>query len=195
MIQLECYHGTSYENALSILDDNNFLPSRDREGLRLGEGAYFFCKWSSSDYAIECARQLMLHKHTKGKLVGEYAILSCIIECAEEQFFDMYDPAAMEYFHNMRHYLYNKHLQTDKDFQYVDAAAADTETMNYIRRSADIAVVRCPQFFGMFPREENFAFSGRHKYPKTYVPNIIQVCVDTEKATIRDIQLIGKGAF
>lgn len=195
MIQLMCYHGTSYEYAKSILASGHFKPSRDNEGLRLGEGAYFFCMGRSPEYAIGCARQLEMYHHHQGKHTGEYAILSCVVECEETELFDMYRPECMELFHDMRYFLLAKHLKVNKDFAYAAAAVADTETMNYIRRSANISVVKCPQFFGMFPRESEFKISSRRKFPKTFVPNIVLVCADTEKARIKDIQLIEKGEF
>lgn len=196
MIQLKCYHGTSYEYAQSILSSGHFNPSRDNEGLRLGEGAYFFCMGHRPEYAIECARQLEMFRHEKGKHTGEYAILSCIVECDENELFDMYQPEYMEAFHRMRYDLLEKHLKDDKDFTYAAAAAADTETMNYIRGLANISVVKCPQFFGMFSREQKFKFSKANKqFPKTFVPNIVLVCADTAKARIKDIQLIEKGVF
>lgn len=195
MIQLECYHGTSFESAKCILRDQCFLPSRDNGKLRLGEGAYFFCKGHKAEYAIDCARQLEFFHHENGKHVGEYAILSCIIECEDDELFDMYQPDVMEMFHNARYYLHAHHLQLDRAFRYASAEAADTETMNFLRRSKRISVVKCPQFFGMFARESKMLFSGKKQYPKTFVPNIMLVCADTTKAKIRDIQLIEKEAF
>lgn len=196
MVQLECYHGTSYENAQHILMEKRFLPSRDKEGLRLGEGAYFFCRGGLEEYAIDCARQLELFHGEVGKHKGEYAILSCLVECKDDELFDMYDPAAMEVFHKMRHYLYSQHLNKDPDFTFQSAAAADTETINYIRRSSNISVVKCPQFFGMLSKEKHFYFSkGARQFPKTFVPNVIIACVDTQKVRIRDIRLIDKGVL
>ncbi|MGN9056958.1 hypothetical protein ACTNA4_10920 [Bariatricus sp. HCP28S3_A7] len=58
MIRLKCFHGTSYENAQSIPNDQHFRKS-DNEQLRMGVGAYFFCQAGDDpEYAIRCAREL-----------------------------------------------------------------------------------------------------------------------------------------
>lgn len=38
---------------------------------------------------------------------------------------------------------------------------------------------------------DEFLFDKKeHQFPKTYVPNVIMVCVDTNKAIVKDIQLV-----
>ena len=193
MVQFTCYHGTSIENAQSILSEKRFRPSVDRDSLRLGRGAYFFCQMGSSRYAWDCARDLeWFHKskHPKG-----FGILSCKISCDDDALFDMYEPEVMECFHQIRYHLYEKHKEMDPGFMFEHAYAADTETLNLIRKTRSIAIIRCPQFFGMFERENRIKFSGSRQFPKTYVPNVVLICADTEKATISDIQLVEEGQF
>ena len=194
MIELQCFHGTTMRAADSILK-KGFLPSFDSEKLRLGNGIYFFGQGGSSDYAIDCAREIERYHHQRGKHTGEYAILSCSVKCEEDQFFDMYNPEYMEYFHRIRYALYKRKVQDDKDFAYKCAEVADTETMNFIRECGNVAVIRCPQFFGMFPREASFKTPNEKRYPKTMVPNILLVCADSEKCRIEKIVLIEKGRF
>lgn len=201
MVTLECYHGTSYKNAESILRDNCFRPNRDNEKLRLGVGVYFFCKGYDEKYAITCARELQyfhyLEDIKKKRWITDnkqYAILSCVVECPENEYFDMYNPAALETFHNMRYDLHAERLKRNPESKYEDAADADTQVMNILRKIAGIKVVRCPQFFGMFPRESRIELKGR-RYPKTFVPNVTLVCADPEGAIIRDIRIVEKGVW
>ena len=59
MIRLKCFHGTSYENAQSIPNDQHFRKS-DNEQLRMGVGAYFFCQaGDDTEYAIEKFQMLV----------------------------------------------------------------------------------------------------------------------------------------
>lgn len=194
MVRLKCYHGTTPESAEAIVREKRFLPSAG-EALRLGEGAYFFEQQGNSEYAKECARDLKKYHFEKGKCGAEYAILSCMVECDDEQYFDLYDPANMEEFHRIRYAVYQHYISKDPSFQFVDAAQADTATMNLIRKTKNIFVVRSPEFFGMFAREENIKMSGRRKYPKTFVPNVIIVCADVGKAVIRNIEIVERGKF
>lgn len=90
MIQLKAFHGTSWENGQSILCEKSFHTG-DSEKLRMGVGAYFFCKaGSKEDYPIRCAKELEKYHWKQGKRDEKYAILSCEIECDEEKYFDLY---------------------------------------------------------------------------------------------------------
>lgn len=190
MIRLRCFHGTSYENGQSILRENHFRPS-DSDNLRMGVGAYFFCQVGESDaYPIQCARELEKFHHEIGKHTDGYAILSCLVECKEENYLDLYDPETLEYFHRMRYYLLNKSLKADPQYKYHNAAVADTQVFDTIRKLRPLSVIRCPQFFGMFSEEKKFEFEARPQYPKTYVPNVIMACVDTNMAVVKDIELV-----
>ena len=153
MIRIKCFHGTSYENAQSILKEQHF-------------------------------------RHSDG-----YAILSCDIECKEEEYLDLYDPEVLETFHEMRYYILNKSLSVDKSYKYKNAAVADTQVFNVIRKLRNVSVIRCPQFFGMFAEEQKFVFTDGRQFPKTYVPNVIMACVDTNKAVVKNIEFVEGGLY
>lgn len=56
------------------------------------------------------------------------------------------------------------------------------------------SVIICPQFFGMLEEENRFKFDkGERQFPKTYVPNVIMACIDTNKPVIKDIKIVEKG--
>lgn len=194
MIRIKCFHGTSLENAQAIVRDKKFLPS-ESDSLRMGKGVYFFCQSGEDDtYPIKCARELEKYHIVQGKHNNEYAIISCVIECDEEQYLDLFQPDALEDFHQMRYYLLNKSLKVDGNYRYHNAAVADTQVFDTIRALRAISVIRCPQFFGMLEAEKKFQFDKSEKqYPKTYVPNVIMACVDSDKAIIKEIEIIEKG--
>ena len=196
MIRLKCFHGTSFENGQSILREQCFHPS-DSDSLRMGVGAYFFCQAGSNDtYPITCARELERYHLKKGKHTDGYMILSCSVECDEESYLDLYDPENLEYFHQMRYQLLNKSLEIDPQYRYHNAAVADTQVFDVIRKIRPMSVIRCPQFFGMFEMEAKFLFDkGEHQFPKTYVPNIIMACVDTNRAVVKDIQSVERWEY
>lgn len=193
MIELECYHGTTLEFAQSILKQG-FLPSRDNDSLRLGEGAYFFGCGNDPNYALDCAIELERFQHKKGKHTGKSAILKCCVSCPEEAFFDMCDFERLEMFHKLRYKVHEAHVKSDPEFEFPSAAAADTETMNLIRNRGNFSVVRCLQFFGMFSREDRISIHKR-KYPKTFVPNVLIICANTEQATISNIEIVREEVF
>lgn len=195
MIQLKAFHGTSWENGQSILCEKSFHTG-DSEKLRMGVGAYFFCKaGSKEDYPIRCAKELEKYHWKQGKRDEKYAILSCEIECDEEKYFDLYDPQMLEYFHQMRYIILNRALSADPNYKYQSAAAADAQVFDIIRRIRQVGVIRCPQYFGMFAEESKFVFRERPTFPKTYVPSVIMACVDTNIATIKNIELVEEGSY
>jgi hypothetical protein len=163
----------------------------------MGRGVYFFCQpGDSPDYAMLCARELEKFHLRTGKHTGDYGILSCVVECEDDQFFDLYDPNGMESFHRMRYLMLNKALESNPDYQYPNAAVADTQVFNVIRELRSVAVIQCPQFFGMLAEEQKFKFpKGTHQFPKTYVPNVIMICVDTDIAKVTNIQLAERGSL
>ena len=191
MVRLKCFHGTSYENGQSILKEKHFRTS-DSDSLRMGEGAYFFCQAGESDaYPIRCAKELEAYHRSMGKHKKGFAILSCVIECEDENYLDLYDPESLEYFHQMRYMMLDKSMQVDPEFRYRNAAVADTQVFDVIRKIRPLTVIRCPQFFGMLDKEMKFNFDKRERqFPKTYVPNVIMVCADTNKVVVKDIELV-----
>lgn len=194
MVRLKCYHGTSAEFAEAIVRENRFLPG-SKEGLRLGEGAYFFEQIGDSSYALECARDLEKYHFKERKHVNGYAIIKCIVECEDDEFLNLFDPAAIEFFHRIRYAVYDRGKKRDPNYQFIDAAHADTMTVKEIKKHRNVSVIRSPEFFGMFERESGIMMSGRRKYPKTFVPNIMLVCADVEIARISDIQIVERGMF
>lgn len=194
MIRLKCYHGTSLAFAESIVKENRFLPG-NKDGLRLGEGAYFFEQICESSYAQECARDLEKYHYKEGKHPDGYAIVACTVACEDDELLDLFDPATIEWFHRIRYAIYDRAKKRDPDYQFVSAAHADTMTVNEIKRHRRVSVIRSPEFFGMFAREAGIMMSGRRKYPKTFVPNVLLVCADVETAEISDIQIVERGRF
>lgn len=194
MVRLKCYHGTSIEFAEAIVRENRFLPG-SKEGLRLGDGAYFFEQIGDSSYAQECARDLEKYHFKKGKHTNGYAIISCTVECKDDEFLNLFDPITIELFHRIRYAVYDRAKKSDPNYQFVDAAHADTMTVKEIKKHRNVSVIRSPEFFGMFAREAGIMMSGRRKYPKTFVPNIILVCADVETAKISNIQIVERGTF
>ena len=193
MIRFKCFHGTSLENGESIIQENHFRPS-DTDSLRMGVGAYFFCQAGDDDYPIRCARELEKYHIKQKKHPNQYAILSCTVECEDEEYLDLFNPESLEYFHQMRYILLNKSLTVDPNYKYHNAAVADTQVFDTIRKLRSVSVIRCPQFFGMLEEESRFRFDkGERQFPKTYVPNVIMACIDTNKPIIKDIKLVEKG--
>ena len=194
MNRLLCFHGTSYENGMSIINSKHFNASAN-ENLRMGEGAYFFCQMGDSpDYAIRCAREVEKYHYKEGKHTSKYMVISCEVECDEESFLDLCDPRQVEAFHEMRYVMLNKSLKEMPEFEYKSAAVADTQVFDELRSMYGITVIRCPQFFGMLAEEQKFRFpKGTHPYPKTYVPNVFNVCVNTEKVAIRNLKIVEEG--
>ena len=193
LITLKCFHGTTLQSAESILLEKHFRPSVKDEGLRLGRGAYFYGKMGESDYAQKCAYETARYHYYRGRRGNEYAILSCDAICEEQQFFDMYEQVVLEAFHEMRHALYTT-MVNRCHYEFRDCAELDTMTMNRIRESSDIAIIRCPQFFGFLENEQRIRFRRSPK-PLTYVPNVVLTLVDTEKAVIENIKIEDRGVF
>lgn len=195
MVQLKCFHGTSIKNGQSIIQENHFRVS-DSQSLRMGVGAYFFCQaGDSSTYPIRCARELEHYHRSKGKHQDGYMILSCDIECEEENFLDLYSPESLEIFHSMRYAVLDKSLAADPNYKYLNSAVADTQVFDIIRKIRGLSVIRCPQYFGMLESEQKFAFSEGRQFPKTYVPNVIMACVDTEHAIVKNIQIVERSVY
>lgn len=193
LVSLKCFHGTSIANGESILAEQHFRPS-DNDKLRMGVGAYFFCQAGDDDtYPIMCARELEKFHLEKGKHKDGYMILSCTIECEEDEYLDLYKPDSLEFFHQMRYILLDRSLKADPFFKYHDREVADTQVFDEIRNIRKIGVIRCPQYFGMFSFESKFIFEKGHQYPKTFVPNVVMVCVDENNATIKDIKEVERG--
>ena len=193
MVSLRCFHGTSLENGESILAEQHFRPS-DHDKLRIGVGAYFFCQAGEDDtYSITCARELERYHLAEGKHKNGYMILSCIVECDEDKYLDLYKPDSLELFHQMRYILLDKSLQVDPNFKYQSNAVADTQVFDEIRNIRQLGVIRCPQYFGMFEKERRMNFEKGPQFPKTYVPNVIMLCVDESNATIKDIKEVERG--
>ena len=85
----------------------------------------------------------------------------------------------------------DKSMQVDPEFRYRNAAVADTQVFDVIRKIRPLTVIRCPQFFGMLDKEMKFNFDKKERqFPKTYVPNVIMVCADTNKVVVKDIELV-----
>lgn len=193
MIKLRGFHGTSSENAKSILEEQHFKHS-ENEQLRMGVGAYFFCQCEEyGEYAKKCAREL--EKFHKKKHPNGYAIMSCDIECEESQYLDLYDFKSLELFHTMRYKMLNRSLEVDENYKYKSAAVADTQVFDTIRKLRRVAVIRCPQYFGMFEEEQKFQFIEGRQFPKTFVPNVIMLCVNTNIANIKNIKIEEEGTF
>lgn len=197
MVQLKCFHGTSKENARAIISQQHFNHGTS-DSLRLGEGAYFFNQTGSKpDYPIMCAYELRKHKFKRNPDERDYCILSCVVECADEDFLDLDDPDFREVFHEMRYHIHSRNLKTDPTFKYPNAALADTQVIEEIKKERRIAVIRASQFFGMFEKEQRMKFSNNKESqnPRTYVPNVVNVCVNTNLAIIRDIKVVKEGEF
>ena len=144
MIRFKSFHGTSLENGKSIIQENHFRPS-DTDSLRMGVGACFFCQAGDDDaYPIRCARELEKYHVRQKKHPNQYAILSCMIECEDEEYLDLFNPESLEYFHQMRYILLNKSLAVDPDYKYRNATVADTQVFDTIRKLRSISVIRCP---------------------------------------------------
>ena len=112
----------------------------------------------------------------------------------DEEYLDLFNPESLEYFHQMRYIMLNKSLAVDPEYKYHNAAVADTQVFDTIRKLRSVSVIRCPQFFGMLEEESRFRFDkGERQFPKTYVPNVIMACIDTNKPIIKDIKLVEKG--
>ena len=45
----------------------------------------------------------------------------------------------------------------------------------------------------MFEKERRMNFENGPQFPKTYVPNVIMLCVDERNATIKDIKEVERG--
>lgn len=197
MVELKCFHGTSKAEAQAIVAEQRFIHSIG-DSRRLGEGAYFFNQMgSSADYPIMCSRELCRYKFKHKQGSCKYAVLFCVVQCDESQFFDLSDPNAMEAFHQMRYIMHERNLRLDSHFKYKNASVADTQVIEELKKTRPIAVIRAPQFFGMFEREQRMAFSDKHvsQNPRTYVPNVVNLCVNTNLATIRDITIVEEGEF
>ena len=196
LYSLECYHGTSSMAAEHILEGNCFLPSKSDDSLRLGVGVYFFVKCSEANLAKKCAKAFCLNKLRKETSQGkDYAVIKCLVTCADDQMLDLFNPECLEAFHTMRYATYSKLCEAEPNFQYRDANQADTMVIDKLRSISNIAVVQCPQYFGLLSLEEQIKVGGRHPYKKTNVPNVIMVCADPTKAIIRDIQLVERGTL
>ena len=197
MAKLICFHGTSKENAQAILAQNHFNHGMGKN-LRLGEGAYFFNQMGSSpEYTIMCAKEMRKYKWKHDRATPEYSILRCVIECDDSYFFDLYEPDVMETFHKMRYLLHEKTLKENPSFQYENASQADAQVICEIKKLRKIAIIRSPQFFGLFEKEQRMEFSNKRisQNPRTFAPNVINVCVDTNIAQINKIEIVEEGIF
>ena len=78
-----------------------------------------------------------------------------VVECEDEEYLDLFNPESLEYFHQMRYIMLNKSLAVDPEYKYHNAAVADTQVFDTIRKLRSVSVIRCPQFFGMIEEERN----------------------------------------
>ena len=93
----------------------------------------------------------------------------------------------------MRYKTYEANIRLNPGFQYQRVEVADCTVFDILRAKFGIALIRCPQFFGMFPKEQQMVFSKGKQFPKTYVPNVLNVCADVDKVVINDIELVEEG--
>ena len=197
MAEFLCFHGTSRENANKILSEQRFLHGSS-DSLRLGEGAYFFCQMgNTSDYPIMCARELRRYKYYCDNSNSGYSILSCRIECFDEEVLDLCEPNMVETFHMMRYAIHERNLSYNPNFQYKNASVADTQVIEELKKQHRFAVVRAPQFFGMFEKERRMKFSDGKisQNPRTYVSNVVNLCANMNFAQVYDIRIVEEGDF
>lgn len=89
-VNIEGFHGTSFENAKEIILED-FNPSIGDEEW-LGDGVYFFVNGISdkpSNQAEEWAIAQSWNKVTKQNTYKRYAVLKCQIEVNEDNFLDL----------------------------------------------------------------------------------------------------------
>ena len=104
------YHGTSWQNAQSILSSKTFRESATKQEW-LGHGAYFFWYKGSADWWV---RQ-------RSSLRGlKTAILEATLECEDDQLLDLDDPEQLEEMTAAVEYLVKKAAEngTPYDFDF-----------------------------------------------------------------------------
>lgn len=57
-----------------------------------------------------------------------------VVECEDEEYLDLFNPESLEYFHQMRYIMLNKSLAVDPEYKYHNAAVADTQVFDTIRK-------------------------------------------------------------
>ena len=157
----------------------------------MGEGAYFFKKASGCGFAEKCARAFCISKYGNANSnTHDYAVLKCNVSCEEDQYLNLFDEQALEAFHIMRYLLYDR-----ISFPLQDAAQLDTMVINQIKEDRDIAVVCAPHYFAPLACENRIIIKNdKRKYNRrTYLPNVLTVCADPEKAIISDISIVERG--
>ena len=194
MIDFECFHGTSLQASKIILEEMRFAPSIDEDALRMGRGVYFFSKETTLSYAQQCASAFCKTKFGKAtSSIDAYAVLKCVVSCDSEELLDLFNPAALETFHHMRYAEYNRLSKACPEYRISSAGQLDTVVLNKLRELRRIAVVRAPQYFFPLANEETIKVAGKQVYRKTYLPNVLMMCVNPELATIKDIEVVERG--
>ena len=65
-----------------------------------------------------------------------------VVECEDEEYLDLFNPESLEYFHQMRYIMLNKSLAVDPEYKYHNAAVADTQVFDTIRKLRSVSVIR-----------------------------------------------------
>jgi len=190
--QAICYHGTTAYSATQIVQSQTFLPSQS-DALRLGEGAYFFLSGKDVDYAAKCAREFQRFKYSKNQTRGpEYAVLSCEVIYDDDTILDLCDPEVVPLFHYCRHSVAKLKMQQDPLYTYEKPEHLDAAAILLLKDISPISVVKSMQYFGLLANEDQIKMK---RAQKSFVANIIMVCVDTNRGKIQNIKIVERGNF
>ena len=182
------------EAAEKIVSEGLFHLLESADQLRMGQGVYFFMKASPSGFAQQCATGFCKAKFRRNAGT-EYAVLRCFVECEENSLLDLYKPELLEQFHEMRYALYNLIIQDRPDFELRDAGELDTMVINRLKKMKGYTVIRAPEYFAPLLQEEKIKIQreNKHRFRKTYLPNVLMLCVDVNRVKIDNIEIVEQG--
>ena len=167
------YHGTTKENALSIVRTRYFYKSRDERDW-LGHGVYFFIN-EHKDKAIEQSKKWALRKN------AFYAVIEAEIRTDKNRTIDLDEQEWYEAFQEVREYLVKEVIE--RGFRiYDDSRKLDCYVIDMFCKRNNIAVVIKKVFINFMPYYENTRVAS------SFIPNCRIMC-------IKDARVINKNSI
>lgn len=175
------YHGTTKENALSILRTRYFISSCSERDW-LGKGVYFFIN-QHKDKAIEQSKKwALLRKYTF------YAVLEAKIDAVEEKIMDLNDEEWFSYFQEFRNIIMEKVIKKGLHV-FENPREFDCYVIDRLCDKIDISVVIKNVFINFSP------YYGNIKIPHSYIPNCRIMCVkDKNVIDKQSIKIVKEGS-
>ena len=171
-----CYHGTSLQNAESILE-NGFKISQGND-YWLGDGVYFF------EEDAEMAIDWCIAEGYK-KIYEKYIVLQSLICASKKYIYNLFEPEGYEFFHEFRRKFINKVEKGEYSVRIKNKHVLDGAIINELCKSLPYKLIISPMFVKQVKDRKMRSFSR--------IPNCVVVCVRDVKFCIKDIKIYKEG--